>query len=126
MNPVNERLGVADVAPSKVPKTLRDRHIKNLSLIRLRIGLDMERAHSLSQGYIPSILLILLELEFSKAQGTEDLETYRSLRSDRPYLTLGVHSSSDTRRVTAIQSLTPIRVLVFHCMPGCLRIISDP
>ena len=124
MNPVNERLGVVDIAPSKAPKTLRDWHIKDLSLIRLHIGLDLERAHGLSQRYIPSILLILLELEFSKAQGTEDLATHQSLRSDRPYLTLAVHCSSDARRVTATQSLIPIRVLVFHCMPGRLRIVS--
>jgi hypothetical protein len=113
VNTINERLGVVDVASvatSKAPKTLRDRDIKDLSLIRLGIGLDMERAHGLSQRYIPSsILLIRLELEFSKAQRTENLATYRSLRSDRPYLTLAVHCSSDARRVM---------VLVFDCTPG--------
>jgi len=64
VNTVNERLRVVDVTPSKAPKMLRDRYIKDLSLIRPRIGLDLERAHGLSQGYIPSVLLILIELEF--------------------------------------------------------------
>jgi hypothetical protein len=84
VNPINERLGVVDIALSETPKTLRDRYIKDLSLIRLRTGLDLERVHCLRQRCIPNVLLILLELDFSEVQRTEDLTTHRSLWSDRP------------------------------------------
>ena len=44
VNSVNERLWVVDIVPSKTPKTLRDRYIKDLSLIRSRrTGLDPVR-----------------------------------------------------------------------------------
>ena len=76
MNSINERLGVVDIASSKTPKTLRDRYIKDLSLIKLRTGLDLERVRGLRHRCIPNILLILLELDFSEVQGTEDLTTH--------------------------------------------------
>jgi hypothetical protein len=63
---IYERLRVVDIASGKTPKTLRDRYIKDLSLIRLCTGLNLERVHCLRQGYIPNILLILLELDFSE------------------------------------------------------------
>jgi hypothetical protein len=43
VNSINERLRIVDIAPSKTPKALRDRYIKDLSLIQLRTGLDLER-----------------------------------------------------------------------------------
>jgi hypothetical protein len=121
---INERLGVVDITPSKTPKTLQDRYIEDLSLIRLPTSLDLERVHCLSQRCIPNILLILLELDFSEAQGTEDPKTHRSLWSDRPYLSLAVHSSSDINWVIATEILIPIWVLVFHGTPDRLRVIS--
>jgi hypothetical protein len=124
VNPINERLRVVDIALSETPKTLRDRYIKDLSLIRLCTGLDLERIHCLRQKCIPNILWILLELDFSEAQGTEDLTTHRSLWSDGPYLSLAIHSSSDVDRVIATESLIPIWVLVFHSTPDRLRVIS--
>jgi hypothetical protein len=42
VNSVDERLWVVDIAPSKTPKTLRGRHVENLSLVRCRTGLDLE------------------------------------------------------------------------------------
>jgi hypothetical protein len=68
VNTINKRLWVVDIAPSKTPKTLRDRYIKDLSLIGLRTGPDLERVHCLRQRCIPDILLILLELYFSEVQ----------------------------------------------------------
>jgi hypothetical protein len=124
VNSINERLRVVDIALSETPKTLRDRYIKDLSLIRLRTGLDLEMFHCLRQKCIPNILLILLGLDFSEVQGTEDLTTHRSLWSDRPYLSLAVHSSSDADRVIATESLIPIWVLVLHSTPDGLRVIS--
>jgi hypothetical protein len=99
VNSINERLRVVNIAPSKTPKTLRDRYIKNLSLIKLSTGL--ERVLCLRQRCIPNILLILLEPYFSEVQLTEDLSTHWSLRSDsdRPYPSLVVHSSGDGSRV---------------------------
>jgi hypothetical protein len=125
VNPINERLRVIDIAPSKTPETLRDRYIKDLSLIRLRTGLDLEKIHCLRQRSIPNVLVILLEVDFSsEVQGTEDLTTHRSLRSDRPCLNLAVHSSSDSSRVIATKILIPILVLVLHSTPDGLRVIS--
>jgi len=78
VNSINERLRVVDITPSKTPKTLRGRYInlKDLSLIMLRTGLDLERVRGLRHRCIPNILLILLELDFSGVQGTEDLTTH--------------------------------------------------
>jgi hypothetical protein len=43
VNSVNKRLRVVDIAPSKTPKMLRDRHVKDLSLVRCHTsGLDLE------------------------------------------------------------------------------------
>ena len=42
VNSINERLRVVDIAPCKTPKTLRDRHVKVLSLVRCHTGLDLE------------------------------------------------------------------------------------
>jgi hypothetical protein len=121
---INERLRVVDIPLSKTPKALRDRYIKDLSLIRLRTDLDLERVHCLRQRCIPNILLILLELDFNEVQGIQDLTTHGSLRSDRPGLSLVVHSSSDGRMI-ATEILIPVWVLVFHStMPDHLRVIS--
>jgi hypothetical protein len=122
VNSINERLRVVNIAPSKTAKTLRDRYIKDLSLIKLSTGL--ERVRCLRQRCIPNILLILLELDFSEVQRTEDLSTYRSLQSDRPYLSLFVHSSGDGSRVIVIEILIPVWALVFHSTPDRLRVIS--
>jgi hypothetical protein len=124
VNPINERLRVVDIALSETPKTLRDRYIKDLSLIRPRTDPDLERFHCLRQSSIPNVLLILLELDFSDVQGTVDLTTHRSLWSDRPYLSLAVHSGSDTDRVIATKILIPILVLILHSTPDGLRVIS--
>ena len=86
VNTVNERLGVVDIAHSKMPKTLRDQHVKDLSLVRHRTGLDLEGTCYLLQRYVGSGLLILLELELSQTQSTMNMVTHRSLGSDRPYL----------------------------------------
>jgi hypothetical protein len=120
---VNERLRVVDIAPSKTPKALRDRYIKDL---RLRTGLDLERVDYFRHRCIPNILLILIELGFSEVGGTEDLTTHRSLWSDIPCLSLAVHSSSDGGRVIATEILIPISVwvLVFHSTAERLKVIS--
>src|SRR6266403_3860377 len=62
VNSVDERLGIADIAHSKVPKTLRGGH--DLSLIRRCTCLDLDRAYCLGCWYVAGILLILLELVF--------------------------------------------------------------
>jgi hypothetical protein len=124
VNSINERLGVVNIAPGKTPETLRDRYIKDLSLIKLRTGLDLERVHCLRHRCIPNVLLILLELDLSEGQGTEDLTTHRSLPSDRPCLILAVHSSSDGSRVITTEILIPEWVRVFRRMPHRLRVIS--
>ena len=114
MNSINERLRVVDIAPSKTPKTLRDRYIKDLSLIRLRAGPDQERVHCLRQRYIANILLMLRKLDFSKIKRTEDLTTHRILQRDRPCLSLAVHSSSYDSRVITTEILIPVWVLIFQ------------
>ena len=111
---INERLRVVDIAPSKTPKTLRDRYVKVLNLIMLRTGLDLERVHCIRHRCIPNTLLILVELYFSEVQGTKDLTTYRSLSSDRPYMSLAVHRSNNANRVIATEILIPILVLVLR------------
>jgi hypothetical protein len=93
-------------------------------MIRLRTSLDMERVHCLGKRRIPNIPLILIELDFSEVQRTEDLTTHLSLWSDRPYLSLAVHSSNDSGRVIAHEILVPICVLVSHRTPDRLRVIS--
>jgi hypothetical protein len=123
VNSINECFRVVDIAPSKTPKTLRGRYIKGLSLIRLRTSLDLEGVHCLRQRCIPN-LLVLLELDFSGVQETEDLTTHRSLWSDRPCLSLAVHSSSNGSRVIVTEILIPIWVLVFHSRHDRLRVIS--
>jgi len=45
VNTVDERLGIVDIAHSKAPKTLRGGH--DLSLIRCRSCLDLDRAYCL-------------------------------------------------------------------------------
>jgi len=70
VNSVNERLGVVDIAHSKTPKALRDRHVKDLSLIGHHTGLDLERVYYLLQRYVGCSLLILLELELSQTEST--------------------------------------------------------
>ncbi len=70
VNTVNERLGVVDIAHSKMPKTLRDQHVKDLSLVRHRTDLDLEGACYLLQRYVGCSLLILLELELSQTEST--------------------------------------------------------
>ena len=42
VNTVNERPWVVDIAPGKTPKTLWDRHVKDLSLVRCCTGLGLE------------------------------------------------------------------------------------
>jgi len=121
---INERLGVVDIASGKTPKTLRDRYVKVLSLIKLCTGLNLERVHCIKYRCIPNILLVLLELDFSEVQGTEGMTTHWNLRSDSPRLSLAVHSSGDGSRVIATEILIPIWVLVFHSTPGHLGVIS--
>ncbi len=70
VNSVNEGLGVVDIAHSKTPKALRDRHVKDFSLIGHRTSLNLERACYLLQRYIGSGHLILLELELSQTSST--------------------------------------------------------
>jgi hypothetical protein len=123
VNTINKRLRVVDIALSKTPKTLRDRYIKDLSLIRLCTGLDLERVHCLRQRCIPNVLLILLELDINETQGTEDLTTHRSLWSDRPCLSLTIHISSVDHRVIATRIFIPIWALVFHGTSDRLRVI---
>jgi hypothetical protein len=93
---VNERLWIVDIAPSKTPKTLGDRHINGLS-VRHCTALDWDRPYCLGQRCVASvhILLILLELEFNRTQQTEDVVKHRSLWSNRPRLYGVIHSSSD-------------------------------
>ena len=78
---VNERLWVVNIAPSKTPKTLGDRHVNGLSLIRQRTVLDWDRFYCLRRRCVASVYipLILLELEFSRARRTEDVVKHRSL-----------------------------------------------
>jgi len=64
MDILNDRLWIVDIAPSKTPKTLGDRHVNGLSLIRGHTVLDLDRAYWLRQRCVASVLLILLELEF--------------------------------------------------------------
>jgi hypothetical protein len=66
MNRVNERLWVVEIALSKTPKIVQDRHV-NLSLIMRCTGVGLEKAYSLVTRCIPVILLIPLELDFSMA-----------------------------------------------------------
>jgi len=124
VNSINERLRVVDIAPSKTPKALRDRYIQDLSLVIH--GLDLEGVHCLRQRCILNILLILSELDFSDVREIEDLTTHRSLRSDRPCLSLAVHCCSDGSRVAATEILITVRILVFHGTPNHLRVISVP
>jgi hypothetical protein len=65
VNTVNERLWVVDIAHSKTPETLRDRHVRDLSLVRCRAGLDLEtwRGYYLLQRVVPGVLLMFLELD---------------------------------------------------------------
>jgi hypothetical protein len=65
-NRVNDRLWVVEIAFSKTPKTVQDRHVK-LSMIRRCTGVGLEKAYSLVTRWIPVILLIPLELDFSVA-----------------------------------------------------------
>jgi hypothetical protein len=55
---------VVEIAFSKMPKAIQDRHVK-LSLVRRCIGVGLEKAYSLVTRCIPVILLIPLELDFS-------------------------------------------------------------
>jgi len=86
---VNERLWVVHIAPSKTPKTLGDRHVNGLSLIRHCTVLDWE-------------------FEFNRAQETEDVVTHRSLWGNRPCLYGANHSSSDAGQVGTTEVLVCI------------------
>ena len=66
MNRVDERLWVVEIAFSKTPKTVQDRHFK-LSLIRRRAGVGLEKACFVVTRCIQVIFLIQLELKFSMA-----------------------------------------------------------
>jgi hypothetical protein len=105
---IYERLWVVDKVLSKAPKTLRDRHVKGLSLIRCRVVLDLDRAVGLRQRCVASSLLILLGLDFSQALGTEDLATYQSLQSVRPSLCLAIYNGSEASWVGTIDVLIRI------------------
>ncbi len=108
VNSIDERLGIADIAHSKTPKTLRDGHDMDLSLIGCRAGLDLDRAFCHRRWYVADVLLILLELVFSQTQSTKDLTTHRSLRSDWPFLRVATHSGSDAGWIVTTE--------VFVCM----------
>lgn len=97
MDPVNERLWVVDIARGKTPKTLGDRHVNGLSLIRHCAVLDRDRSYCLRQRSVASvyILLILLEFELNWAQGTADVVAHRSLGGNRPCLYGAIYGSSD-------------------------------
>ena len=101
VNSVDERLGIADIAHSKAPKTLRGGH--DLSLIKRCTCLDLDRAFCLRHWYVAGILSILLELVFIQTQSTEDLTTHWSLRSDRPFLRQATHSGSDAERIVTTE-----------------------
>ena len=64
----------------------------------------------LKQRFVASvyILLILLEFEFNRAQGTEDVVTHRSLRGNRPCLYGAIHSGSDADWVGTTEVLVCI------------------
>jgi hypothetical protein len=66
MNRVYERVWVVEIAFSKTPKIVKDRHVKS-SLIRRCTGVGLERAYDLVTRCIPVILLTPLELDFSVA-----------------------------------------------------------
>jgi len=98
VNAINSRIRVVDIAPSKAPETLGDRQIEG-TLIRRCSHLDLSEVYCLMQRCVSGILLILLERGFSQSQGTDDLATHWSLRSDRPCLHWMVHSCIDVRWV---------------------------
>jgi hypothetical protein len=77
-------------------------YIKDESLSRLRTGLDLQAQVHTQHSLDPA------ELDFSEIQGTEDLTTHRGLWSDRPCLSLAVHSSSDGSTVVATEILIPV------------------
>jgi hypothetical protein len=92
VNSIDSRIWVADVAPSKAPKTLGDQQVKG-AFIRRRTHLDLGRVYYLMRRCVSGILL--LEKGFSQDRGTEDPGTHRSLWSDRPCLCWVTHSRSD-------------------------------
>jgi hypothetical protein len=112
MNRVDERLWVVEIAFSKTPKAVLDRHVK-LSPIRRCTGVGLEKAYSFvtTRRCIPVILLIPLELDFSMAYTvrTEDVGTHRSLSTNRLYHHLAVRNCGDTGRPVDAWGLIRIR-----------------
>lgn len=69
MNRVYKRLWVVEVALSKTPKIVQDRHV-NLSLIRRCTGVGVERACCIVTSRVPVIPLIpLKDLSMSQRNG---------------------------------------------------------
>jgi hypothetical protein len=71
---VNERVWVVDIASSKTPKTLGDRHVDGLtrSLIRHCTVLDLDRSYyCLRKRCIASVYILLILLEPSSTEPKE-------------------------------------------------------
>lgn len=92
---------MVDVVSSNTPKTLHDRHVKDLGLIESHASLELGKACLLMWRRVTSGILILFELDFSQILVTENSGTYRRLWNDKRCLAIRHSGDARTRVVGA-------------------------